>query len=205
MNLDGPLVAFCWAHQRRDFVEFQAAHPEQPALTAWADEWLNDIAQLYQLNDRRLAVRDQPEAWTTAQAALEAAIQTLADKIHSRQGLPDAQRRVLESMNRHWSGLTLFVLYPDLPMDNNWSERLLRLAVLGRKNYNGHQTQRAGEFGAMMFTFIQTCLANEVNPYAFLLNYFKACAEQGHAPADLTPFSPWLQAALPAPPEALPP
>ena len=39
-------------HQRRDFLELGNAHP---TLLAWAMTWLDTIAQLYRLNDLRLA------------------------------------------------------------------------------------------------------------------------------------------------------
>ena len=42
--------------------------------------------------------------------------------------------KVLTSLQEHWSGLTLFVDDPRIPMDNNRSERLLRGPALGRKN-----------------------------------------------------------------------
>ncbi len=185
-------VAFCWSHQRRDFVDFQKAHPDQPVLLAWAESWLEEIAQLYALNQYRLAVRDQPEAFRQAQAELAAAIAAMKNRTTARQGLTIAQQKILVSMERHWPGLTIFVDDPDIPMDNNWAERLLRTPVLGRKNYYGHQTQWAGELAAMVFSIVETCLLNGLNPYQFLVSYFQTCAELGKSPSDLTPFSPWL-------------
>ncbi len=37
--------------------------------------------------------------------------------------LRQPQRKVLTSLRNHWSGLTLFVDHPDVPMDNNEAER----------------------------------------------------------------------------------
>jgi transposase len=185
-------VAFCWSHQRRDFVDFQKAYADHPILFAWADSWVEEIAQLYALNKHRLAVLDQPEAFRKAQAELEAAIAAMKNRTTARQGLTTAQEKILLSMERHWNGLTIFVHDPDIPMDNNWAERLLRTPVLGRKNYYGHQTQWAGELAAIVFSIVETCLLNALNPYQFLVSYFQTCAELGTAPSDLTPFTPWL-------------
>ena len=129
----------------------------------------------------------------------------MIEKNHARRGLTQPQRKIMQSMCHHWPGLTIFVSNPDIPMDNNWAERLLRSPVLGRKNYNGHQTRRAGELGAMMFTLINTCLVNDVNPFDFLVRYFEACARHGGAPPDLTPFSPWLDQNLSPLDESHPP
>jgi len=184
-------VAFCWAHQRRDFVDLKQAYAGQAELVAWAEGWLTDIAQLYALNRQRLAVRDQPALWAVAQAELEAAVAAMAEQMQLREGLTDRQRKALESLERHWSGLTIFVTEPDVPLDNNLAERLLRSPVVGRKNYYGHHAQWSGELAAMMFTIIQTCYINGVNPYQFLVRYFEACAQHGCAPTDWLPFSPW--------------
>ena len=32
-------------------------------------------------------------------------------------------RKVLESLGNHWTGLTVFVEHPEVPMDNNTAER----------------------------------------------------------------------------------
>jgi transposase len=186
-------VAFCWSHQRRDFVDFGQAHPAQPALVAWVASWVEDIRQLYALNDARLAVRHQPELFQPAQAKLEAAVAAMKNRTTARQGLTPAQEKILVSMERHWAGLTLFVANPDLPMDNNWAERLIRLGVMGRNNYYGHHALWAGELAAMVFSIVETCQLNGLNPCQFLLAYFTACAEHGQPPADLTPFLPWLK------------
>src|SRR5207248_3084934 len=58
------ILALCWAHQRRDFIEAERGHPE---LHAWASDWLGRIADLYRLNDARLLVW-QPEAAAVAAA-----------------------------------------------------------------------------------------------------------------------------------------
>jgi transposase len=51
------LLAFCWAHQRRDFIELANAHPD---LSGWAVSWVERIGELYHLNDERLEVRPDP-------------------------------------------------------------------------------------------------------------------------------------------------
>ena len=185
------LVAFCWAHVRRDFVDFEKAHPNQPALVAWAQSWIEEIAQLYQINDQRLNARSQPELFAQIQSRLETTLAKMKNRYDKLDGLTLKQQKILTSLKNHWSGLTLFVDNPDIPMDNNISERLLRGPVTGRKTYFGHHAQWAGELAAMLFTIIQTCLHNDINPYAFLVHYFDECARLSAAPTDLSAFAPW--------------
>ncbi len=51
---------------------------------------------------------------------------------------------------------------------NNASERALRVATLGRKNFLFVGTDEAGETLAGLYSLIATCEANEVNPVAYL-------------------------------------
>ena len=48
------VLAFCWAHVRRDFLTVARSWPDQEA---WALGWVERIGELYQLNDARLKVR----------------------------------------------------------------------------------------------------------------------------------------------------
>jgi transposase len=103
-----------------------------------------------------------------------------------------AQLKVLKSLKRHWTGLTVFVDDPRVPMDNNRAERLLRTPVVGRKNYLGSGSEWSGHFAAKMFTIFQTWLMNGLDPYAMLLDYFEECSKiSGKPPPALAPFLPW--------------
>jgi len=53
-------------------------------------------------------------------------------------------KKIMKSMKEHWKGLTLFVDNPEIPMDNNLAERILRLLVVGRKNYWGNPPPNGG-------------------------------------------------------------
>jgi transposase len=78
----------------------------------------------------------------------------------------------MSSMKEHWSGLTLFVNYPELPMDNNLMENSIRPGALGRKNYIGNHSRWGTKLAACMYSIIQTCLINDINPREYLLHYF---------------------------------
>jgi hypothetical protein len=61
---------------------------------------------------------------------------------------------------------------------------------VGRKNYYGNHSEAGGHFSAMMFTLVQTCLLNGLNPQAYLAYYLNECARLGHAPANLADYMP---------------
>jgi transposase len=109
-----------------------------------------------------------------------------------QEKLPTRRRKILASLREHWSGLTLFVEQPEIPMDNNGSERAIRSGAIGRKNFYGSGSLWSGQLLAMMLTILQTGLLHQVNLRGYLIDYLQACAENGgQAPKDLDPWLPW--------------
>jgi transposase len=51
------VLAFCWAHVRRDFLRVQQSIP---AHGSWAAAWVQRIGQLYHLNDQRIKALAPP-------------------------------------------------------------------------------------------------------------------------------------------------
>ena len=190
---DGYIVlAFCWAHVRRDFLNLARTWSEHEA---WAMAWVAEIATLYALNDARLAVEEDPVAFAVEDAKLRQAVTAMATRGEAtltQANLPTPQRKVLESLGDHWTGLTVFVENPEVPMDNNTAERVQRGAVVGRKNYYGSGAVWAGRLAATMFSLFQTLHLWNINPRAWLTAYLQACAELGgKAPAEVTCWLPW--------------
>jgi transposase len=186
------VLAFCWAHVRRDFVSVARSWPEQEA---WALGWVEQIGQLYHLNDERLKVRDDTAVFAVADGALRAAVARFGERGQSELGeanLHPARRKVLESLGDHWSGLTVFVEHPEVPMDNNTAERSERGPVVGRKNYYGSGSVWSGELAAMLFSVFQTLCLWGLNPRLWLTAYLEACTEAGgRAPEQVDRFLPW--------------
>ncbi len=185
-------LAFCWSHVRRDFIEVGKGWPE---LKDWALQWLHRIRQLYHFNRQRLKhSADSPEFRRYDDALREAigAMQSQAVEELADEKVRAPCRKVLESLQVHWAGLTLFVDDRRIPMDNNASERKIRGPALGRKNYYGSGSLWSGRLSAMMFSIIATLAHWQINPRRWLLWYLKICAASGgKSPADARPFLPW--------------
>ena len=204
-NSNGEIIlAFCWAHVRRDFLTVAKGYPE---LEAWAMDWVKAIGNMYYLNEQRLIETDGPRR-EQADAALQSALVEMAGKRDQELANPrhSACEKVLNSLKNHWDGLTVFVENPSIPMDNNAAERALRGPVVGRNNYYGSGATWSGYLAAVMFSIFQTLALWGINPRAWLQAYFRACAANGgQAPADLADFLPWkmeseLQRKLSKPP-----
>ncbi|SIO63175.1 transposase [Singulisphaera sp. GP187] len=185
-------LAFCWAHVRRDFVAVGKGWPEHKE---WALGWLHRIRELYRHDrSRRNSPADDP-AFTVADRELRrtvAAMQTQTDAELSDPKLPTPCRKVLTSLQEHWEGLTRFLDDPRIPLDNNASERQVRGAALGRKNYYGSGAMWSGRLAAMLFSLSATLKMAEINIRTWLTWYLESCAENGgQVPADIDPFLPW--------------
>ena len=198
-RLRGGLVtlAWCWAHQRRDFIECAAG---QVRLTAWCRAWVERIASIYRLNEARLThcdpgLKSRTLAFDAAQGALEAALDSLfADAERELAGLPDRARegKALRSLANHREGLSVFVDRPRVPMDNNAAERALRAPAIGRRLSFGSDSRSGARFTALMYSVIGTLTLNGIDVPHWLKAWLSACARNGgRPPDDLSPWLPW--------------
>jgi transposase len=204
-------LAYCWAHVRRDFLD--ASRDDKHCQ--WAEDWMAHIGELYALNKARLALacksdaprqlpapfveldpeRMQTPAYQQADQCLRQAVAKMDETRRAElasAGLRLPRRKVLQSLEAHWHGLTIFVDQPQIPMDNNGAERAARPAAVARKNYYGSGSKWSGDLLAMLMTLLQTLRLHRIDPRAYLTAYLDACANHGSkAPDDITRWLPW--------------
>ena len=93
------------------------------------------------------------------------AIQKLENKeIEPNSTLGQAFKYILNN----WEGLTKFLREPGVPLDNNSAERLLKKAILHRKNSLFYKTLKGAEVGDVLMSIIQTCIAANQDPFHYL-------------------------------------
>jgi len=188
----GMVLSFCWAHQRRDFLNLANDHPP---LKEWALGWVDQIGELFDLYEHRCAVEAHSAAYRGQDRKLHAVLRRLARNrtlALKDPALAAPAVKVLESMERHWRGLTEFAKHSTVPPDNNAAERALRPAVVGRKNFYGSGSEWSGELAAMMFSVLMTMKRWQINPRTWLSEYLHACAAAGNcAPTSLRDYLPW--------------
>ena len=188
----GFTLLFCWVHQRRDLLNLANDHPE---LASWALAWVEFIGEMFAVHAQRAEAAAAGRDHAELDRQLREAIGEMARKREAALAdatLPTAAVKVLQSMARHWVGLTSFLDQPELPLDNNAAERALRPAVIGRKNFYGSGSHWSAELAAMMFSILMTLRHWTINPHTWLSAYLQACAEHGNqAPPDLSAFLPW--------------
>ena len=190
-------LAFCWVHQRRDFIECAAG---QVGLTQWCRGWTERIASIYRLNDARLehydpGIEPQTPAFDAAQGALNEALDALfAHAERELAALPDKARegKALRSLVNHREGLSVFIDRPQVPLDNNLAERVLRGPAIGRRLSFGSDSENGARFTALMYSVVGTLSMNDIDVLRWLQAWLAACAANGQRPPhDLSSWLPW--------------
>jgi transposase len=186
------ILAFCWAHVRRDFLAVLTGWPE---LLDWAWSWVEEIGTLYQRNDQRLSLQADALAYAQADRLLRDQIEHMRQRRDSELSQPKLrlpQRKALTSLQEHWAGLMVFVDHPEVPMDNNEAERRVRGPVVARKNFYGSGALWSGRLAAMLFSLFQTLQVWGMDPGKWLTVYLSACAKaRGQPPFDPQLYLPW--------------
>ncbi|TAK41986.1 MAG: IS66 family transposase [Saprospiraceae bacterium] len=153
----------CWAHARRKF--FDARRSEQ-ALGMVQQIYVHESQwRLFSAEERKAyqeqhtrPIMDGFKYWLDEQAPY------VTPKSPTWQAFTYAQNQ--------WPWLYAILEDGRLELDNNLIENKIRPLALGRNNYlfaGSHSQSRfigkAAQRIAMMYTFLGTCAANEVNPY----------------------------------------
>ena len=96
------------------------------------------------------------EAWMTAQFE--------ENKVEPNSGLGEA----IAYMRKHWNELTLFLRAPGAPLENNICERILKKAILHRKNAYFFKTLNGARVGDLFMSLIPACCADAQRGQAHL-------------------------------------
>jgi transposase len=157
--------AACWAHVRRKFFDVHAV-----SGSPLAKEALDQIAALYAIEaqikgkppDERLGYRGDHAVPLIAElkAWLEATLQKISGKSELAKAMRYAQSR--------WPALCCYLSEGRVEIDNNAAERSIRGIALGRKNYLFAGSDTGGTRAAAIYSLIETCKLNAIDPEACL-------------------------------------
>jgi len=95
----------------------------------------------------------------------------------------------LSNMLNHWKGLTQFLRIPGAPLDNTECERLIKKAILHRKNSLFFKTTLGAYVGDIIMSLIQTCISDNKNPYEYLLALHRNKKEVFKSPDKFLPWN----------------
>lgn len=183
------LLAFCLAHGRRQFVDVAANFPEpcRYVLEKLGSVWHHDqLARERGLTPAQRLLFHQEQSGPAMQE-LQAWMQTQLDDrlVEPNSGLGKA----IQYMQRHWAELTLFLREAGAPLDNNIVERMLKKAILHRKNSLFYKTMNGAAVGDLFMSLIHTCELNGANPFDYLTELQRHAQELRANPAEWMPWN----------------
>jgi transposase len=164
----------CWAHARSKCGEAQGTDPERTlALKAW-------IRKLYDVEDEARAEIARDELTGAAAAAVllrlrqEKSVPLLTSlgqwlRAQKAQVLPKSPiAAAINYVLNQWEALNRYTTDGDLHIDNNISERTLKLVGIGRSNWLFLGSDAGGETAAVLFSFTATCKHLRIDTFAYL-------------------------------------
>ena len=92
------------------------------------------------------------------------------------------QKKILKSFKKRYSGYTIFIDNPEVPLHNNRAEQLLKIGINGRKNYLGNVSSKSVMHTQIFLSIIATAKNNNVAPQKWLEDYLNACAKNDSEP-----------------------
>lgn len=98
----------------------------------------------------------------------------------------DSLGKAFAYLNNHWQKLTAFLRIPGAPLENNIVERLLKTAIVLRKNSLFYKTEFGARVGDVLMSVIQTTIKAGANPFEYLV-----ALQKNHAAVFKNP-SAWL-------------
>jgi transposase len=164
----------CWAHARRYF------HDAKTSDAARAAEALARIGFFYDVEREAAKIIDeqqldgtQSDAWRLKMRRERTLpkIREFADWLDAQAILVLPKSPIAQAINyarNHWQALLRFTEHGFLNIDNNASERAMRPAALGRKNYLFAGSDEGGRTTAVLYTLTQTCRRHGIDPFAYL-------------------------------------
>jgi transposase len=154
----------CWAHARKKFAEAQVSDPERASVVkAW-------IRLLYNVEDEAEDL-SSAERWRLRQEKSVPLLQSLRQWLLAQRVLVLPKSPLAGAINyilNQWEALYRYTTDGDLHIDNNVSERTLKLIGLGRDNWLFLGSDQGGQTAAVLYSFTATCKLLGLDTFAYL-------------------------------------
>jgi len=168
----------CMAHARRPFAELV----KLTKTRGLAHEALEFFQKLYAIEKQAREAELSPEARYTlrndkAQPIL-AALKTYLERNLTKTSEQSKIGKAIRYALNHWTALTRYLQDGRIEIDNNAVENRIRPFAVGRKNWLFSGSPSGAKAGATLYSLIETCRANQVEPYAYfcaMLHRIRLC------------------------------
>jgi len=157
---------YCNAHARRKFKEAKVFNEHR--------YFLEQYQKIYHLNDTCREKRGEEILEIRSKMMpIFAEMKSEAIRLMCSFSNKSSIVRAFQYFLKNYDELTSFVSSEIAPIDNNHQERLLRNPVVGRKTWYGTHSVRGAETTAILFSLMESCKMNKVNPRVYLTEVTK--------------------------------
>ena len=157
----------CWAHVRRKFYEALTTNSSSIAC-----EMMDKIGKLYGLErefkTKGLSIQAIKQRRELHSQPILEEIKQWLEKYQPLTVPQSGLGKAISYASNNWQTLTRYTEDGRLEIDNNRSERCIKLVVIGRKNYMFMGSEKGGEAAEVVYSLIETCKQNRVDPLAYL-------------------------------------
>lgn len=160
---------YCNSHARRYFKKAQENYDD-------AEFYIQKYQSIYRLEELK---KKFPEKHQRLRNLMRPLFEQMKAQAMADLGGYSEKSSFGKAMNyflKNYDGFTKFLKNPELPIDNNHQERLLRNSVIGRKTWYGTHSVRGAETAAILFSLVESCKLNKINPR----EYFRALVKELH-------------------------
>lgn len=158
----------CWAHARNKFADAQTTDPERVlAAKAWVRK-LYDVEDEAKLLSSEERLRLRQEKSVPLLGSFGAWLRMQKTDVLPKSPIATAINYVLNQ----WEALNRYTTNGDLHIDNNLSERTLKLIGMGRANWLFVGSDNGGRTAAVLFSFTATCKHLGIDAFAYLRDVF---------------------------------
>ena len=183
----GPILeAACWAHARRPFYKEARLSGAPLAL-----EVVTRMDAIFAA-EREIWGHGANERLASRQihvAPLVAELERYLCEQYGRLSRKGDLAKAINYMLSRWDSFARFVHNGRICMTNNAAERRVRTIAVGRRNWTFCGSDRGGDRAAAMYTLIQTCRLNDVDPHAWLRDVIARISD--HPQTRLHELLPW--------------
>lgn len=155
---------YCNAHARRKFKEAEKNFEEVASF------FIRLYRRIYRLEDKELKTSLSPPERRKYQHLYMRVMKRYALNIEQNYSRHSSITKAVNYFLKNFEALVRFTRDPSLPIDNNSQERELRSPVVGRKTWYGTHSKRGAKTTAILFSIVQSCKLNKVNPREYLTN-----------------------------------
>lgn len=168
------VVAGCWAHLKRKFVDVIKTDPKNAVGTV-AFDGNEQIAKIYHEDNKKKDASEE-ERLAYRQKVIKPLVDDFFEWVKEREGkvASEGTNRALKYAINQEKYLREFLNSGIIPLDNSDAERSIRSFCVGKHNWHIAASSKGAYTSGILYSIAETTKANGLKPY----EYFKYLFEQ---------------------------